>query len=338
MKKLISIFLFLIISFSAVAPVFAANDGIIDSGNCGLTENDNVKWTFYKSGTLVISGEGETDFYETNTQHPKRQPWYDYFDRIWCVTVEEGITGIGANAFAVEAQRANNIPLCRVDLPLSLKIISTSAVNSYNNSKYCKYLCYSGNEEDWRRVFFNDTQLYYNDRDGKWYVESQPMSYYHIINDNWTEMFNGEKPEPFCEINRPITHTPTKEETKISLKCYTGEYFDGNFQWNADKEITISGTIADSSGKNSAIAFSADKTGKYTISVDFLSSEGKVICSDSVVIHTLDENSFGKQVFDSFMDFLGDSGIGLHLVYGMLNTIIAVSVIFYPLNWILNLL
>lgn len=336
MKKLISIFLFLIISFSAVTPAFAEYNGKIDSGNCGLTENDNVKWTFYKSGTLVISGEGETDFYETNTQHPKRQPWYDYFDRIWCVTVEEGITGIGANAFAVEAQRANNIPLCRVDLPLSLKSISTSAVNN-NSTQYYKYICYIGNEEEWRRVYFSNSDLRYDDSAEKWYVHEQTPPSYHILNDTWEEMLNGEKPEPFCEINQLISSFSTEKEHKTRLKCYTGEYYDGNFKWKTDKEIVISNIIADSSGKNSAVVFSCSKSGKHSIGVDFISNNGSIICSDSVDIHFVNDNSFGKRIFYSVMNILGESNIGAHLVYGVLNAIIAVSVIFYPLNWFLNL-
>ena len=61
-----------------------------DSGTCG----ENLTWTL-AGGTLTISGSGAmTDYGESNTA-----PWYSDREQITAVTVDQGVTGIGAYAF-----------------------------------------------------------------------------------------------------------------------------------------------------------------------------------------------------------------------------------------------
>ena len=67
---------------------YAINDV---SGTCGA----GVSWGFdFETSVLTISGTGEmSDFTSTN------MPWYEFKDDIQAVVVENGVTGIGENAF-----------------------------------------------------------------------------------------------------------------------------------------------------------------------------------------------------------------------------------------------
>ena len=82
MKRLFT-FLFALLS----ACTFSAYAAIVN-GTCG----DNLTWTLNtKDSTLVISGEGDM----TN-----EEPWYEYSSYVKCVSLPNGITSIGDNAFA----------------------------------------------------------------------------------------------------------------------------------------------------------------------------------------------------------------------------------------------
>ena len=71
---------------------FAAEGDIIASGECG-DEGDNVTWTLYEDGTLVISGSGDMEDYY--------YPWYyEYRDSIVSIEIQGGVASIGAGAFS----------------------------------------------------------------------------------------------------------------------------------------------------------------------------------------------------------------------------------------------
>ena len=76
-----------ILTFTA----FAENtSGVLDSGECGA-DGDNVTWTLYKDGELVISGEGDM---------ADNRPWFEaYNSTVKKVVVNDGITSIGKHAF-----------------------------------------------------------------------------------------------------------------------------------------------------------------------------------------------------------------------------------------------
>ena len=57
--------------------------------------NDNVTWTLYEDGELVISGNGLVPPYYSETS----VPWNSYKSQITSLTVEDGITYIGDYAF-----------------------------------------------------------------------------------------------------------------------------------------------------------------------------------------------------------------------------------------------
>ena len=94
-KALLTVLGVLILVCILTFTAFAENtSGVLDSGECGA-DGDNVTWTLYKDGELVISGEGEMMNFGFHCA-----PWYEsYSDDIKKVVVEKGVTSIGDNAF-----------------------------------------------------------------------------------------------------------------------------------------------------------------------------------------------------------------------------------------------
>ena len=68
---------------------------IIDSGECGVMEEDGVFWMFDSEGTLTISGAGGSMYF-----HDDNIPWGKYQKDIVKVVVEKGVTGIEVAAFS----------------------------------------------------------------------------------------------------------------------------------------------------------------------------------------------------------------------------------------------
>jgi hypothetical protein len=65
------------------------------SGFCGAEEN-TVSWSLDESGVLEIAGQGAMNEW----QNEEEVPWNGYRDQITEVQIKEGITSIGAYAFA----------------------------------------------------------------------------------------------------------------------------------------------------------------------------------------------------------------------------------------------
>ncbi len=89
---------------------------VIDSGECG-TSGDNVTWTIYSDGELVISGNGAMADYDGYLS----TPWYNYRSDITRVAIENGVTSIGEFAFC----RFSN--LTSTELPISVTSIANLA-------------------------------------------------------------------------------------------------------------------------------------------------------------------------------------------------------------------
>ncbi len=70
---------------------FVVLRGIIASGTCG----DNLTWTLYDDGELVIDGTGAMADWNSSSS----VPWYSYRNQIKKVTIGNGITSIGNHAF-----------------------------------------------------------------------------------------------------------------------------------------------------------------------------------------------------------------------------------------------
>ena len=110
---------------------------IIDSGQCGKTDDDQVIWRLFGDGTLMIAGNGEMSDVVSS-------PWENYKNDVKQVIILEGITHIKCDAFwAYEQLEKVYIPetvtsigdeaffscqkLKEISLPISLKIISNGA-------------------------------------------------------------------------------------------------------------------------------------------------------------------------------------------------------------------
>lgn len=65
------------------------------SGFCGAEEN-TISWSLDENGVLEIAGQGAMNEW----QNEEEVPWNGYRDQITEVRIEEGVTSIGAYAFA----------------------------------------------------------------------------------------------------------------------------------------------------------------------------------------------------------------------------------------------
>ena len=126
-KRLLACILALMLLLSMM-PVTAIAAEPVATGTCGATGNeDNVTWKLKQNNsdsenptyTLTISGTGAIRDYA----EAKGQPWYSYANAITAVTLENGITAIGAHS--LRQLTAINSPLA---LPRSLEKIGSCAL------------------------------------------------------------------------------------------------------------------------------------------------------------------------------------------------------------------
>ena len=107
----------------SVDAVDAADFGPIHSlGNCGVygTYRDNVKWTLYRSGVLIIRGYGLMADY----RRAGEAPWGS---SITAVIIQDGVTSIGNSAFL---DRSN---LTSITIPNSVTSIGNHAFSGCSN-------------------------------------------------------------------------------------------------------------------------------------------------------------------------------------------------------------
>ena len=99
----------------------AVNEGLLAYGTCGTSQSEtNLLWKLYRDGRLNISGSGAMADYSAEAP----APWTGYADSIYTVTVEPGVTAIGAYAFY------NCGSLTAIALPDSLASIGEGAFRS----------------------------------------------------------------------------------------------------------------------------------------------------------------------------------------------------------------
>ena len=97
------------------------------TGSCG----ENAKYTFsFETGELVISGTGAMEVSTDNSW-----PWYIYREYIQSLTIEDGITSIGTDAFY--SDRNNLYQFTTVTLPQSIETIEYGAFGSNIKTVIC---------------------------------------------------------------------------------------------------------------------------------------------------------------------------------------------------------
>ena len=112
---------------------------ITHEGTCGIDYGDNVTYTMYDNGLLVLRGKGKMDYYADDAYVKERyayvRPWNfgvggkNWSDEIKAVRIENGITNIGAGAFS----DCKN--LTRIEIPDSVKEIGNLAFSNCKNLK-----------------------------------------------------------------------------------------------------------------------------------------------------------------------------------------------------------
>lgn len=143
-KNLLLVLTMVVLCFAVCVTVSAEDRVVVDSGECGA-QGDNVIWTLYDDGELVISGEGEMEDYTSSLD----VPWCCYSEEIFFVKIECGVTTVGAYAFfgfpikQVEiAESVTNIGdiafahcdnLINIDIPNSVTTIGACAFVNSNN-------------------------------------------------------------------------------------------------------------------------------------------------------------------------------------------------------------
>lgn len=202
MRKILSVILCVVMLFTLTSVAFAAEDGrkVIDSGFCGA-EGENLTWTLYDDGELVISGEGEMDWYYPWYEN-KKAPWDGYFDDIYIITVEEGVTSIGYYAFVSDYLTE----YCKINLPKSLQFVEGSFFNSIEMTRvpgqHLAY-CYAGSEEDWINVKQKicNVKIKQSVSGTVCSIEYTGEKMLTIPESKYSKLYyNGEEPETFCEL------------------------------------------------------------------------------------------------------------------------------------------
>ena len=121
MKKLRFAFVLLLCLgvFLCLGAAACAKPAVIDSGTCGA-EGDNLTWTLYDTGELVIDGTGAMANFDVY-DWVSTAPWYENRLEISSVTIHNGVTSIGEHAFY------DNIKLETASIPETVKRIEMYA-------------------------------------------------------------------------------------------------------------------------------------------------------------------------------------------------------------------
>ncbi len=214
-KRILSLVLCAAVLLTTANTAFAQETRTaIGSGYCGA-QGENLAWTLYDDGELVISGEGEMDWYSVDWEgnkytvnNPVKRPgWFGYYDRIYVITVEEGVTSIGNDAFYTGSSARDFEPSVyyRINLPKSLEYVEKLFDACGRNRIEGKHLAYvyAGSEAEWYHVKHRASWVNFDENDVP--VEcvygsvSQDVS--PKTTDRYSELyFNGKEPEAFCKI------------------------------------------------------------------------------------------------------------------------------------------
>lgn len=89
----------------------------IASGQCG----ENLTWMLTEDGTLIISGSGEMQRYNSDEMYSFNTPWSEVDEKIRSAVIEPGATSIGVGAFAGCSNMAS------VVIPDSVRTIEAAA-------------------------------------------------------------------------------------------------------------------------------------------------------------------------------------------------------------------
>ena len=260
---------------------FAADERkVVNSGFCGINGGENLRWTLYDDGELVVSGEGEmekyyVDYYDKDTREEKFPPWYDYYNQINVITLEEGVTSIGNHAFA-----GDNIGYYKVNLPKSLVYYEGHPFRvNHRNCKMGRYcvISYAGSESEWSLVQQRGSSENFNDL------------IYRYGTRHFVIKFNSEDMEPAIDLVAigldRMVFREKGEFKSISAYYYAGDNKDAKIRWSVSGDsLSYTPNADEPSGLETSISLVAEKYGDAEIKAELVDADGNVLASDSVTV------------------------------------------------------
>lgn len=286
LKKITAIILCAVMMLTAMPlGAFAAEEReVIDKGFCGA-HGENLTWTFYDNGELVISGEGDMDWY--SIKYGKLPPWFEYRFDIWNITVEHGVTSIGTYAFYFAEVDDKIPPLCKIELPKTLYKIQNNAIDNTVYTHWHKSaVCFAGTETEWNAILWEVQATHrgvivYEDRK-EYYLWREFVSYEGTnLFRHWKVYLNGEQPEPYCELGGEEIYSPTDSESTVyRAEYYLDEHPDAKFVWSIEGDAEILGVQTDRYGNDNAVEVSSIERGNATLKLEVVDPDGTVIASD----------------------------------------------------------
>lgn len=344
LRKLLSIFIsaVLVLGVCPIMSVFAFEERVVvSSGICGA-EGDNLKWNLYDDGELVISGEGEMDWY-VPINGEKLAPWNDYYDNIKVITLEEGVTSIGKDAFRTPVDENGNFKIARyyrINLPLSLEYFE-SYPNPFDECRPSGNLvafCYKGNEKQWQKVKPKGFKYTYNKETGETYrtlvkegFGGDGMSASSPVKENRILYLNGKEPTPFCRIRADKQVSENSQVFTIALNAdyYIGDSENAKLEWSLKLSDGKIEPIANEEGIDTAVNISGITKRMGAVTVEIVTEEGKTLASDSMI----DFSPISKEqatVFDKIFSTICGFFYEIYLLFGYgLNIISALFVSFF---------
>ena len=149
--------------------------------------NGKVTWEFdSETGTLTFNGNGKIpDYYNEDEDYFIKQPWDDIEKDIKHIVFNEGITSIGAYAFAY-CDSLETVTMSSVvtigdhafyDCPVLKKLTTSNSLkvigdHAFRDCKKFTYIYYSGTQEEWNNVSIGE---HWNDEMDK--VKVYPSDY-----------------------------------------------------------------------------------------------------------------------------------------------------------------
>lgn len=328
MKKITAIIMCIAMILTAIPmAVFAAEDRtVVKTGFCGA-EGENLTWTLFDDGELVISGEGEMAFYFINQKtvelsSPLVPPWYDIIGEVKVITVEEGVTSIGHDAF-----HCNKREYYRVNLPKSLEYYYSGSFTSTHADKTTLACSYAGTRLDWGKVEKRTANHIRISSDFTEIIELECNYISHgsgisdIASDDM--YYNGEEPKPYCKL---FFKTSSEYKNRIEnggtagvyVRYYSGEYTDAKLVWRTQGDACKTEYVKYSA---SGIPIEANITsvthGEYSVIIELVNPDGTVICSDRMDFFSYvpEDMTFSEKAEEFFAKIIG---MGAWYIY-MLN-------------------
>lgn len=239
MKKTISVFLFFMITWLAVAGCPSAK-----AETSGGTW-DNITWELRDDGELIVSGQGDMPA-------NKRAPWDKERNKIKKVTITEGVTGICDRAFDSSWNlRSVTLPesirsigayafsscsnLTSIRIPAGVQFIGEEALSSFNNIRY--YFEYRQEAEEYLN---NDFQYLIYVSPGSYaeqYVKAKGLPYDNGIERNAGRVgiFKRALRDAMSVINSSMNETQKAKALHDWLIRHAYYYYDSE----ADHQIEL---------------------------------------------------------------------------------------------------